>query len=117
MAKIIEFPFKQIDVSDKIENKIKAVLQSEGYDEDTIDFGVKKAKEIYEMVKTNKYSFSIKLPDSISHVEANNIKEQIEREIRQLINQAGEIITNLSSELVWTEIKLYLAKKGKANTI
>lgn len=112
MAKIIEFPFKQIDESDKLENKLKAVLQSKGYDEDTIAFGVKKAKEIYHKTnKTNKYSFSIQLPDTISQEEANNIKEQIENGIKQLKDQAGNIIINLSSELVWAEIKLYLAKR------
>jgi len=114
MAKIIEFTFKQIDSADKIEKKLKAVLQSKGYDEDTIAFGAKKAKEIYKTIKTNKYSFSIQLPDSISHLEAHNIKEQIENGIKQLKDQAREIIINLHVELVWAEIKLYLAKKGES---
>lgn len=111
MAKIIEFPFKQIDVSDKFENKLTADLQSKGYDEATIVFAVKKAKEIYKTIKTDKPSFSIQMPNTISQLEANSIKEQIENGIKQLKDQAGNIITDLSAELVWAEIKLYLAKK------
>ena len=108
MGDILEFPSQQAQGLAFLDQRLRALLEARGADEQLIDFGASQLTRIYaELSESEQYSFSVQIPDSINAAERERLQQQINEGLQGIRSENHSLLIKMVAELVLARVRLF----------
>jgi hypothetical protein len=108
VAQILEFPSQQAQGLYFLEQRLRALLEGKGADEELVEFANQTLSEIYQRtVAAENYRLGIALPEGLSDAGAEQLQQDIRLAVELLRDDNHTIIVHLVAELVLAHVKIF----------
>lgn len=108
MAEILEFPTREKQAFAFLEQQLAQMLRDKGADDKLINHAIASLTDVYaELQRDSNCHFEVRLPEHLSHDEAQHLQEDIGAGIEQLRKTHHDLTLKLAARLVLTELKLF----------
>ena len=116
MAKILQFPSRQLQGLAFLESQIRDMMSARGADTELMDFAAATLRSIYQRsAAAENYRFSLALPESISNSDADILQASIHDGIEKICAGNHAIIVRLIAELVLAEVRNFQHSRDDIN--
>ena len=108
MAKVLEFPSRQVQGLSYVESQLRELLKRKGADQALMDYAAITIREIYQhYANAENYSFRLELPEATDEAMSKLLQARIEDGIEGIRAENHAIIVRLIAELALARVQLY----------
>ena len=108
MGDILEFPSQQAQGLAFLDQRLRAMLEARGADEQLIDFAASQLTRIYaDLSESEQYSFSVQIPASINPTERERLQQQINEGLQGIRSENHSLLIKMVAELVLARVRLF----------
>lgn len=108
MADVLEFPTREKQAFQFLQEQLAALLQSKGADEALVQFAAASLTDVYaELQRESDCQFEVRLPKTLSPEDAQHLQEDIAQGVDAMRQEHHDLTLKLAARLVLTELRLF----------
>ena len=108
MADLLEFPRREKQAFQFLQEQLAALLRRKGADEALITYATASLTDVYgELQRESDCQFELRLPSALSHEDARNLQEDIASRIDAMRIEHHDLTLKLAARLMLTELRLF----------